>query len=129
MGGLKKRAAGDAGFALAWVVVAAAALGVAAFLLGGLLVRSLHDQRASEDAFLAVLLAQEKAEEIKSLPFDQVAPEPEAEVPGCPGFRRSVAVDQVDPCTKRVAVRVSYAVPGIGRTGAQELVFERTVDF
>ncbi len=126
----KSRFFDERGTTLASVVAAAAVLAVAAFLLGGLMVRSLQDQQASGEGFRAVFLAQEKAEELKSLPFDQVASEPEADVPGCPGFRRSVLVEEVNPYTKRVTVRVSYPVRGkSGGRGSQELVFERTVDF
>lgn len=120
----------ERGFSMVSVVAAAAVLAVAAFLLGGLLVRSLQDQQASEDGFRAAFLAQEKAEEVKSLHFDQVAPEPETEVAGFPGFRRSVGVEQLNSYTKRVRVRVTYPVRGSnGGTGVQELVFESTVDF
>jgi Tfp pilus assembly protein PilV len=127
---LLRRISDERGFTLASVVIAAAVLAVAAFILGGLIARSLQDQQASEEGFRAVFLAQEKAEELKSLPFDQVASEPEADVPGCPGFRQSVTVEELNPYTKRVTVRVVYPVRGgSGRTGVQELVFERTVDF
>ncbi|NHM28138.1 hypothetical protein G7K71_14345 [Desulfofundulus sp. TPOSR] len=127
---LLRKISDERGFTLASVVIAAAVLAVAAFLLGGLIVRSLQDQQASEEGFRAVFLAQEKAEELKSLPFDQVASEPEADVPGCPGFRRSVTVEELNPYTKRVTVRVAYPARGSSdRMGVQELVFERTVDF
>ncbi|MGB9887076.1 MAG: hypothetical protein ACPLRW_08770 [Moorellales bacterium] len=117
----------EAGFALASVVLAAAFLALAALLVGGLVVRSAQDERASEDGFRAVLLAQEKAEELESLSFADLAPEPEEEVPGWPGFRRSVSVEDLGGGTKRVTVRVTYPTRGGGR-GAQALVFERAVD-
>lgn len=112
------------------VVTASAILAVAALLLGGLLVRSLHDQQASEKGFQALFLAQGKVEELKSLPFNYVVSEPEADVPNYQGFRQLVTVVELNPYTKRVKVRVAYPVRGSSdRTGVQELIFERTVDF
>lgn len=124
----KVAGAGQGGFAFISVVAAAAILAVAAFLLGGLMVRSLQDQRSSEKGSQAVLLAQEKAEDLKSLPFDQVKPEPEGEVSGYPGFKCSVDVEDIDSCTKRVTVRVSYPLQGSDKRGEQVLAFERSVN-
>lgn len=123
-----RHALAQGGFAMMSVVIAAAVLAVAAFLLGGLLIRSHQDQQASENGSRAIFLAQEKAEELKSLSFDQVTSEPEADVPGWPGFKRSVLVEEINPYTKRVTVKVTYPQRGGGQ-GSQELVFERTVDF
>lgn len=108
--------------------MAAAVLAAAAAVLCGALVRPLQDQVDAGRAFRAAFLAQEKAEELKAVPWDQLAAEPEADVPGYPGFRRSVAVDAPDGFTKRVTVRVSYPLHGAGR-GVQTVTFERTVDF
>lgn len=120
----------ERGFTLVSVVAAVAVLAVAVFLLGGLMVCSLQDQQGSENGFQAVFLAQEKVEELKSVPFNQVISEPETDVPGYPGFRQTVTVEDLNPYTKRVTVCVSYPVRGSGdKTGAQVLVFERTVDF
>jgi len=123
-----RQASREKGFSFVEVLVAAAALAVAAAVLCGALIRPLQDQMDAERAFRAAFLAQEKAEELKAVPWDQLAGEPEGEVPGYPGFRRSVSVDAPDQFTKRVTVRVSYPLHGAGR-GVQTVTFERTVDF
>lgn len=119
---------GDSGFSFAEVIAAAAILVVAAAILCGALVRPLQDQMDADKAFRAAFLAQEKAEELKAEPWDQLAAEPEAEVPGYPDFKRSVAVETLNQYTKRITVRVSYSQHGAGN-GTQVVVFERTVDF
>ncbi|GEA15426.1 hypothetical protein E308F_16700 [Moorella sp. E308F] len=113
------------GFTLVEAVIIAAVLAVAAVVLGGVMAGAVRGQRAAGDSFRAVCLAQEKVEQLKPVPFDQISSEPEADVPGYPGFKRSVTVEQVDAYTKRVTVRVTCPAPG---AAAQVLVFERTAD-
>lgn len=113
------------GFTLAGAVVMAAVLVVTATVLGSFMVEAVRGQKAAGDGFRAVCLAREKVEQLKSVTFDQIASEPEAEVPGYPGFKRSVTVEQIDAYTKRVTVRVTCPAPG---AAAQTLVFERTAD-
>lgn len=114
------------GFTIVTALVMSAVLAVVAVIVGGMMVGTVRGQKAVGDGFRAVCLAQEKVEQLKTVPFDEIAFEPEAEVPGYPGFKRSVTVEQIDAFTKRVTVQVTCPGPG---TAAQVLVFERTADF
>lgn len=117
--------AGERGFSLASVVAALAFLAVAAALVGALLAGSVKAHRTSASGQVAAHLALAEAERLKAVPFDELAPAPEADVPGYPGFRATVEVEQVNAFTKRVTVRVTYPEQGGGR-GEQRLTFERT---
>lgn len=122
------RVFGEKGFSFAEVLVAAAILVVVAAALCGALIRPLQDQLDAERAFRAAFLAQEKAEELKAMPWDKLTAEPETGIPNYPGFRRSVVIENLDSHTKRITIRVSYPMYG-GRRGTQTVIFERTVDF
>ncbi|WP_027719135.1 hypothetical protein [Desulfovirgula thermocuniculi] len=118
----------DRGFSLASVVVAVAFLAVAAALVGALLADSVKAHRASAEGQTAAHLALAEAERLKAVPFDELTTVPEGDVPGYPGFRAAVEVEQVNAFTKRVTVRVTYPVQG-GERGEQRLTFERTGGF
>ncbi|MGB9849141.1 MAG: hypothetical protein ACPLSY_04865 [Moorellaceae bacterium] len=112
------------GFTIIAFLILAAVLAVAALIVGGMMAGVIREQRVVGDGFRAAYLAQEKVEQLKPVPFDQIASEPEADVPGYPGFKRSVMVEQVDGYTKRVTVHVTCTTSGVILT----LVFERTAD-
>lgn len=116
------------GFSFIDVLVATAVLVVSVSILGSALIQPLHNQQDANKALCSAFLAQEKAEELKSVPWDQLVSETEADVPGYPGFKRSVEIETIDGFTKRVTVRVTYPLHGSGR-GIQAVTFERTVDF
>lgn len=116
------------GFLLLEVIVATAILAVAALLLGGALIHSVQNQADAERASTAVFLAQEKAETLKSVPWNQLADEVETEVSGYPQYRRYVSVKLLNSFTKQITVSVKYTLHG-GNVGIQSITFERTSDF
>lgn len=115
------------GFSFLEVLTAAAVLIIAAAVVSSALIYLLRNQVDAERAFYAVFLAQEKAEELKAVPWDQLASEPETEISDYPGFRRKVDVKNTAPQTKQITVQVSYP-SYYGKKRIQVIVFERTVD-
>ncbi|MDI6895660.1 MAG: hypothetical protein QME70_13910, partial [Bacillota bacterium] len=87
-------------FTLAGVLLAGAILAACALAVAGPLARGLQDAGASSPGSRAVYLAQERAEELKAVPWAELVSEPRAEVPGFPGFYREVRVSEAGPPPK-----------------------------
>jgi len=115
------------GFGFAEVLVATALLAACAMVAGGLLAKAVQNRAVSEPGVVAVRLAVEKAEELKAVPWKELASEPEGPVPGMEEFRREVRVREAGPLLKSVEVVVRYVAPG----GVKEvsLCFERAGGF
>ncbi|MDI6604227.1 MAG: type II secretion system protein [Thermoanaerobacteraceae bacterium] len=121
------------GFTLIELVVTAAILVVAAFMLAYAMIYPLHTQADSEKASTAAFLAQEMAEQLKAVSYDNLDSyngKTETDVDGYKGFNRTVTVNYKNSApstnTKVVTVKVTYPIHG--GTGTQTVVFERTVD-
>ncbi|MGB9801387.1 MAG: type IV pilus modification PilV family protein, partial [Arcobacter sp.] len=115
------------GFSFLEILVAAAVLIVIIAMASSVLIFSLKNQVNAERAFYAVFLAQEKAEELKTIPWNQLISEPETEISGYPGFNRRVDIQNPAPQVKQITVQVFYPLYH-GKIGVQVIVFERTVD-
>jgi type II secretory pathway pseudopilin PulG len=113
------------------LVVTAAIVVVAAFMLAYAMIYPLHTQADSQKASTAAFLAQEKAEQLKAVSYndlDSYNGKTETDVDGYKGYNRTVTVDgNTKPCTKIVTVKVTYPIHG--GTGTQTVVFERTVEY
>lgn len=120
--------ADNKGFLLLEVVLSVALLATAALLLGGALMGNVKYQVDAEMASTAAFLAQEKAEELKSVSWDQLVTEAESAVPHYEKYRRSVTVTPLNSFTKQVTIRVRYSLHG-GKAAEQIIVFERTNNF
>lgn len=116
------------GLTLLEILISTAALIIAAVALADTMSLLLKQQANAEKAAYAVFLAQEKGEELKAVPWENLVSQPEAEVPDCPGFSRTVEVRSLNSYTKQVTIEVYYPLPG-SRKGVQKITFERTVDF
>lgn len=116
------------GLTLLEILVSAAVLITAAVILTDTMSFLLKQQVNAEKAAYAVFLAQEKGEELKAVPWENLVSQPEAEISGCPGFSRSVEVRSLNSYTKQVTIKVYYPLQG-SRKGVQKITFERTVDF
>lgn len=116
------------GFSFIEVLVATAMLIIATAILAGSLTYPLQNQFNAENAFRAVFLAQEKAEELKATSWNQLVSEPETEITGYQHFKRSVNIKNLNSYTKQITIRVSYPMYS-NKSGVLTIVFERTVDF
>lgn len=83
-----------------------AVLIAAAVVLADTMSLLLKQQVNAEKAAYAVFLVQEKGEELKTVPWENLVSQPEAEVPGCPEFSCSVEVRSLNSYTTRI---ISYS--------------------
>lgn len=125
---IKKVLSDQQGFTFTEVIVTSAVVVIIAAVLSTALIYPLKDQVDSENATRAVFLAQQQAEKLKVIDWDQLVSMTQAEeIPGYPGFKYIYEVKAPDPYRKIITVKVFYLIYG-KRQGIQMLTFERTVD-